>query len=84
MWGPGSLLQIENTSSIPLKFSMLLGSLSPYKERVRQKLPLFLTSQGKADLVGEWRLFGGAVLTRVKGGFGSPGLPLQGRRTTAA
>lgn len=53
------LLQIENTSAIPQKFKMLLDSLLPYKERVRQQLPSFLSSQGKADVVGKWQLWPG-------------------------
>ncbi|KAJ6658821.1 hypothetical protein lerEdw1_019743 [Lerista edwardsae] len=63
MRAPGSLLQIENTSTIPLKFSMLLDSLSPYKERVKQKLPSFLTSQGQADLVGTQNYSGLSVFS---------------------
>ncbi|XP_077168069.1 cilia- and flagella-associated protein 74 isoform X2 [Paroedura picta] len=48
-----STFKIENTSSIALKFSILLESLSPDRDKEQQKLPTFLTSPGEMDLVVE-------------------------------
>ncbi|NXR13262.1 CFA74 protein, partial [Semnornis frantzii] len=36
--------QVQNTSSLTLRYSMQLGSLSPTRDRDQQKLPAFLTS----------------------------------------
>nr|XP_028596751.1 LOW QUALITY PROTEIN: cilia- and flagella-associated protein 74 [Podarcis muralis] len=44
--------KIENTSNLTLKYNILLDSLSPSREREQPKIPPFLASPGKADVVG--------------------------------
>ncbi|XP_060115588.1 cilia- and flagella-associated protein 74 [Heteronotia binoei] len=58
-----STFKIENTSSITLKFSILLESLSPNQDKEQQKLPGFLTSPWKADLVGTQNYSGLSVFS---------------------
>ncbi|XP_053137226.1 cilia- and flagella-associated protein 74 isoform X2 [Hemicordylus capensis] len=55
--------KIENTSAIPLKFSMVLESLSARRHKDQQKLPLFLESQGKTDVVGTQNYSGSSVFS---------------------
>ncbi|XP_063001518.1 cilia- and flagella-associated protein 74 [Elgaria multicarinata webbii] len=47
-----STFKIENTSCLPLRFTILLESLSPNRDREQQRLPPFVASQRKTDLVG--------------------------------
>lgn len=46
--------QIENTSNLTLPFSIQLESLSPTRDRDRQKIPSFLTSSlQRTEIVGK-------------------------------
>ncbi|NXE93573.1 CFA74 protein, partial [Menura novaehollandiae] len=48
-----STVKIQNTSTLSLPFSVQLDSLSPTRERDRQKIPSFLTSsEQRAEIVG--------------------------------
>uniref|UniRef100_A0ACB8EEC9 Uncharacterized protein n=1 Tax=Sphaerodactylus townsendi TaxID=933632 RepID=A0ACB8EEC9_9SAUR len=68
-----STFKIENTSSIDLKFSILLESLSPNRDKQQQKPPAFLTSQGQMDFVGTQNYSGLSVfsVTPVEGIVGT-------------
>ncbi|XP_042335788.1 cilia- and flagella-associated protein 74 isoform X2 [Sceloporus undulatus] len=55
--------KIENTSTLPLKYTIVLESLSPNRDRDLQELPPFLGSQGKTDLVGTQNYSGLSVFT---------------------
>lgn len=48
------LLQLQNESSLPIKFWVCLESLSKKKAEVYQQLPKFLTShEQRTEIVGE-------------------------------
>lgn len=48
------LLQLQNESSLPIKFWMRLESLSKKRAENRQQLPKFLTShEQRTEIVGE-------------------------------
>nr|XP_008122497.1 PREDICTED: cilia- and flagella-associated protein 74 [Anolis carolinensis] len=54
---------IENTSTLPLKYTIVLESLSPNRDEDLQELPPFLISQGKTNLVGTQNYSGLSVFT---------------------
>ncbi|NXB80295.1 CFA74 protein, partial [Donacobius atricapilla] len=57
-------LKIENTSSLTLPFSVQLESLSPTRDRDRQKIPSFLTSPlQRAEIVGTQNYNGFSVFS---------------------
>ncbi|NXO31828.1 CFA74 protein, partial [Cisticola juncidis] len=57
-------LKIENTSSLTLPFSVQLESLSPTRDRDRQKIPSFLTSSlQRAEIVGTQNYNGFSVFS---------------------
>ncbi|NXQ33633.1 CFA74 protein, partial [Alaudala cheleensis] len=57
-------LQIENTSSLALPFSVQLESLAPTRDRDRQKIPSFLTpSLQRTDIVGTQNYNGFSVFS---------------------
>lgn len=52
--GDNLLLQLQNESSLPIKFWVRLESLSKKKAETYQQLPKFLTSQEqRTEIVGE-------------------------------
>uniref|UniRef100_A0A8D0BQR7 Cilia and flagella associated protein 74 n=1 Tax=Salvator merianae TaxID=96440 RepID=A0A8D0BQR7_SALMN len=55
--------KIENTSTMPLKVSLVLESLSLNREKKQPQPPSFLTSAGKADLVGTQNYSGLSVFS---------------------
>nr|XP_020637663.1 cilia- and flagella-associated protein 74 [Pogona vitticeps] len=55
--------KIENTSTLPLKYTIVLESLSPNRDQDLQKLPPFLSSRGTTDLVGTQNYSGLSVFT---------------------
>nr|XP_060615102.1 cilia- and flagella-associated protein 74 [Anolis sagrei ordinatus] len=55
--------KIENTSTLPLKYNIVLESLSPNRDEDLQELPPFLISQGKTNLVGTQNYSGLSVFT---------------------
>ncbi|NXR44374.1 CFA74 protein, partial [Hippolais icterina] len=57
-------VQIENTSSLTLPFSVQLESLSPTRDRDRQKIPSFLTSPlHRTEIVGTQNYNGFSVFS---------------------
>ncbi|NWX37693.1 CFA74 protein, partial [Notiomystis cincta] len=59
-----STIKIENTSSLTLPFSVQLESLSPTRDRDRQKIPSFLTSsQQRTEIVGTQNYNGFSVFS---------------------
>ncbi|XP_061457271.1 cilia- and flagella-associated protein 74 isoform X2 [Rhineura floridana] len=58
-----STFKIENTSTLPLKYSIFLESLSPNRDREHQKLPPFLASPEITDLVGTQNYSGLSVFS---------------------
>ncbi|NWW07166.1 CFA74 protein, partial [Oreocharis arfaki] len=57
-----STVKIENTSTLPLPFSVQLESLSPTWDRDRQKIPSFLTSSvQRTEIVGTQNYSGFSV-----------------------
>ncbi|NWV35941.1 CFA74 protein, partial [Grantiella picta] len=59
-----STVQIENTSSLTLQFSVQLESLSPTWNRDRQKIPSFLTSSvQRTEIVGTQNYSGFSVFS---------------------
>ncbi|NWT10296.1 CFA74 protein, partial [Vireo altiloquus] len=59
-----STVKIENTSTLTLPFSVQLESLSPTRERDRQKIPSFLTSSvQRAEIVGTQNYSGFSVFS---------------------
>ncbi|NWW18769.1 CFA74 protein, partial [Falcunculus frontatus] len=59
-----STVQIENTSSLTLPFSVQLESLSPTRDRDRQKIPSFLTSSvQRTEIVGTQNYSGFSVFS---------------------
>ncbi|NXH25087.1 CFA74 protein, partial [Myiagra hebetior] len=59
-----STVKIENTSSLTLLFSVQLESLSPTRDRDRQKIPSFLTSSvHRTEIVGTQNFNGFSVFS---------------------
>ncbi|NWW66896.1 CFA74 protein, partial [Ifrita kowaldi] len=59
-----STVKIENTSTLTLPFSVQLESLSPTRDRDRQKIPSFLTSSvQRTEIVGTQNYNGFSVFT---------------------
>ncbi|NXC00268.1 CFA74 protein, partial [Orthonyx spaldingii] len=59
-----STVKIENTSSLTLPFSVQLESLSPTRDRDRQRIPSFLTSSvQRAEIVGTQNYSGFSVFS---------------------
>ncbi|XP_044301249.1 cilia- and flagella-associated protein 74 [Varanus komodoensis] len=64
--------KIENTSPLPLTFTIHLESLSPNRDQEQQALPPFLTSRRKTNLVGTQNYSGLSVfsVTPMEGTIG--------------
>lgn len=64
------LLQLQNESSLPIKFWVRLESLSKKKAAIRQQLPKFLASrEQRTEIVGELTHCQGAPGCRTKLGM---------------
>uniref|UniRef100_A0A8D0GUN6 Cilia and flagella associated protein 74 n=1 Tax=Sphenodon punctatus TaxID=8508 RepID=A0A8D0GUN6_SPHPU len=59
-----STFKIQSTSTLPLKYSIQLESLSPTREREQQKLPPFITApRGRTEIVGTQNYSGLSVFS---------------------
>ncbi|XP_067423281.1 cilia- and flagella-associated protein 74 isoform X1 [Emydura macquarii macquarii] len=59
-----STFKIQNTSTLPLRYSIKLESLSQTRDKERQRLPFFITSPpGKTDFVGSQNYSGLSVFS---------------------